>query len=357
MSLQNQLGGKEAHRLHAVVDQLRLIHQNVPVEGDIHLFLLVVPLAGAAQILVHEPQQILKGRLVFRLHLLSVQFNVLVNGLDVHLIGVAGQPGVLDVIGLAIFDQSLLEYLQNNSVILCIDLHRQRPHIATGTAAVVAHLDCSILAQVPPKLPQVLPIVIDYDQNRVSGVLAHVVFKDADHQVDPVLQALAALDQRDLMRIAFERNQRYALPVVRDLLMLAIGIMLFDQVMSAGWVQQIRNQVPAVQLIAIHAIAGIHLKELKGLFRFPFISIHLVQPAKTVQLCVLLIRPEGDDFIVVEPFKLQLALLIVVGVQIANPAADGITGHALQGSQESLIHDVFESGCILVILGSDRKRL
>ena len=134
------------------------------------------------------------------------------------------------------------------------------------------------------------------------------------------------------MGITLKGDERDPFPVVRHFLVLPVRIMLFHQIMGAAWMQAIRDQAAAIQLVTVHPILGIQFKELICLFGLPLISIHLIQPAEAVQFRVFLICPERDNLIVIKPLKHQLSLFIVIWIQITDAAINGIPCYTFKGT-------------------------
>lgn len=61
------------------------------------------------------------------------------------------------------------------------------------------NLDRPILGQVAPEFAQIFTVIVDQDQNRVSGILFHVVFKVGKNAVQPILKGLDVPNQRDFV--------------------------------------------------------------------------------------------------------------------------------------------------------------
>ena len=80
-----------------------------------------------------------------------------------------------------------------------------------------------------------------------------------------------------------------------------------------------------------------------------------VKPDSTIKNSVIIVRPEGENFMGREVFEGQFAIIPIIGVQPANPALQGIFTHILQKPLEPLIKNLVQKfGIGLVFTGQGK---
>ena len=162
---------------------------------------------------VDKPQKLIHACGKFRFNGVGIKVNVRVHALDIHLVGVAVHSFVFGIIASGVFNDSILEHLEQHLIVFGVHIDFQRVHAAVR-ALIGAYLDSTIGGKVFTKTAQVLTIIVFDDQDGGVDVLLHLVGKVAEDVVVSILEALGLGQKRDFMVRALKAHKRDAFPVI-----------------------------------------------------------------------------------------------------------------------------------------------
>ena len=277
------------------------------------------------------------------MHQGSVEIDVHVHRLDVHLVGVRTDAVVLGVVASAVLDDGLFQALQNDLEVLCVHLDAQGIDAAVGFSVDGTDLDGAVGRKVLAELTQILPIVVLNDQDGGMDVFLGPVSKGRKNLVVRVLQSFDSRNQRLLVVVELERDQRN-LPVFEAEILVALARVVSARIVHVG------GQRGAVKIEPRNAVVCEDLALVPDLRYAAFVPFNKVDTRSTVQVRVFRIVPERQHLVGLEELELRLVFLIEVQIDPRNAAPDGVGSGHQQAALEVAVKHLVENRLQVFVL-------
>ena len=212
-------------------------------------------------------------------------------------------------------------------------------------STVAADLDGPVGRQVVPELAQVLPVVVFQDEDGVPGVLLHVVGKVREHGVDPILQGLDPAEQGDLLLVVLKGDEWDAGPVK----FLGLPSHVHGEVILMLPQLYVRDELAVLEEIPPQAVVLEQFHPLHDLLCVAVPDLLSVVAQSTVQRRVVVVGPEGQDVIGWEMLKGQLTLPVIIGVEPAQAAIQGVLADVFQQPPEAAAEHLAQLGRVSLV--------
>ena len=280
-----------------------------------------------------------------RLHHVGIEVDVGIHRAQVHLVRIACDTVILRVEAARILDERFLQLRDVSDIVLASALELDGLDVA-----ICFEQHRTVFLELRAQFLDILAIIALHGEDCRVDIAVHHLRPVRPRAVQRFLLCLDALHHRDFVRVVLERDERDARPRLRL-------VAVCHRVKDFHAALDVRHEAAILENITLHGFFRVKLHMRDRPFLAPFIGKRLIVADGAIELRVLRILPEWEDFMCRELLELHLPTLVVVREHPCQPFVDGIDRRARKHPFERAVEDEVQLLLIGVIRCRDSERL